>query len=90
MSEGRPHRPAADLGPRPSGRVPELAGLAAVALLMRLTGKDVVAAMGGAAVVGAADAALYRAKSVAGSRYQFADDAVNPSANWLPASLALA
>lgn len=37
-----------------SGRVPELAGLAAVALLMRLTGKDVVAAMGGAAVVGAA------------------------------------
>lgn len=43
-----------------------------------------------ATLMGAADAALYRAKSVAGSRYQFADDAVNPSANWLPASLALA
>ena len=39
-----------------SGRIPELAGLAAVAALMRLTGKDVVAAMGGAAVVGAARA----------------------------------
>jgi uncharacterized membrane protein len=35
-----------------SGRVPELAGLAVVALLMRLTGKDVVAALGGAAAVG--------------------------------------
>ncbi|MBA2675333.1 MAG: AzlD domain-containing protein [Ramlibacter sp.] len=35
-----------------SGRVPELAGLAAVALLMRLTVKDVVAAIGGAAAVG--------------------------------------
>jgi uncharacterized membrane protein len=34
-----------------SGRVPELAGLAVVALLMRLTGQDVVAALGGAAAV---------------------------------------
>jgi uncharacterized membrane protein len=37
-----------------SGRVPELAGLVAVAVLMRATGKDVVAAVGGAAVVGIA------------------------------------
>lgn len=35
-----------------SGRIPELAGLATVAVLMRLTGKDVVAALGGAAAVG--------------------------------------
>ena len=35
-----------------AGRVPEIAGLAAVALAMKLTGNDVVAAVAGAAAVG--------------------------------------
>ena len=35
-----------------AGKLPELAGLAAVALAMRFTGKDVVAVIAGAAAVG--------------------------------------
>ena len=35
-----------------AGKLPELAGLAAVAIAMKLTGKDVVAVLAGVAVVG--------------------------------------